>query len=96
MSQPMPESPVPGAAPQNGMGTAALVLGILQFFCLGTVGSILAIVFGKIGMNKADQGLATNRGAAKAGFILGIIGIALTVVGLIVAVTAGVFSASMQ
>lgn len=96
MSQPMPESPVPGAAPQNGMGTAALVMGILQFFCLGTVGSILAIVFGKIGMNKADQGLATNRGAAKAGFILGIIGIALTVVGLIVAVTAGVFSASMQ
>lgn len=96
MSQPMPESPVPGAAPQNGMGTAALVMGILQFFCLGTVGSILAIVFGKIGMNKADQGLATNRGAAKAGFILGIVGIALTVVGLIVAVTAGVFSASMQ
>jgi len=96
MSQPMPGSPVPGAAPQNGMGTAALVMGILQFFCLGTVGSILAIVFGKIGMNKADQGLATNRGAAKAGFILGIIGIALTVVGLIVAVTAGVFSASMQ
>ena len=96
MSQPMPETPVPGAAPQNGMGTAALVMGILQFFCLGTVGSILAIVFGKIGMNKADQGLATNRGAAKAGFILGIVGIALTVVGLIVAVTAGVFSASMQ
>ena len=96
MSQSMPESPVPGAAPQNGMGTAALVLGILQFFCLGTVGSILAIVFGKIGMNRADQGLATNRGAAKAGFILGIVGIALTVVGLIVAVTAGVFSASMQ
>ena len=96
MSQPMPESPVPGAAPQNGMGTAALVMGILQFFCLGTVGSILAIVFGKIGMNKAEQGLATNRGAAKAGFILGIVGIALTVVGLIVAVTAGVFSASMQ
>ena len=96
MSQPMPGSPVPGAAPQNGMGTAALVMGILQFFCLGTVGSILAILFGKIGMNKADQGLATNRGAAKAGFILGIIGIALTVVGLIVAVAAGVFSASMQ
>ena len=96
MSQPMPGNPAPSAAPQNGMGTAALIMGILQFFCLGTLGSILAIVFGKIGMNKADQGLATNRGAAKAGFILGIIGIALTVVGLIVAVTAGVFSASMQ
>lgn len=85
-----------GVAPQNGMGTAALVMGILQFFCLGTVGSILAIVFGKIGMNKADQGLATNRGSAKAGFVLGIVGLALSVVGIIVAITAGVFSASMQ
>jgi len=66
------------------MGTAALVMGILQFFCLGTVGTILAIVFGKIGMNKAEQGLATNGGAAKAGFILGIIGAVLTVIGIIV------------
>lgn len=71
------------AAPQNGMGTAALVMGILQFFCLGTIGSILAVIFGKIGMNKADQGLATNRGSAKAGFVLGIIGLALTGVGLL-------------
>ena len=76
-------NPNQGMAPQNGMGTAALVMGILQFFCLGTIGSILAVIFGKIGMNKADQGLATNRGSAKAGFVLGIIGLALTGVGLI-------------
>jgi len=91
--------PTPGAAPaapQNGMGTAALVMGILQFFCLGTVGSVLAIVFGKIGMNKADQGMATNRGAAKAGFILGIVGLALTVLGIIIALAAGVFTAASQ
>jgi uncharacterized membrane protein len=73
-----------GGQPQNGMGTAALVLGILQFFCLGTIGAILAIIFGKIGMNRADQGLATNRGAAKAGFVLGWIGVILSVIGLIV------------
>ena len=81
-----PAAPTPGpaaAAPQNGMGTAALVMGILQFFCLGIIGSILAIIFGKIGMNKADQGLANNRGSAKAGFILGIIGVALSIVGFI-------------
>lgn len=96
MSQPMPGSPVPGAAPQNGMGTAALVMGILQFFCLGTVGSILAIVFGKIGMNKADQGLATNRGSAKAGFILGIVGLALSVLGIIVAIIAVAIGSSAQ
>lgn len=71
-------------APQNGMGTAALVMGILQFFCLGIIGSILAIVFGKIGMNKADQGLATNRGSAKAGFVLGIIGLILGIIAIVI------------
>lgn len=84
----MSTTPMPGQAgqpamPQNGMGTAALVMGILQFLCLGVIGSILAIVFGKIGMNRADQGLATNRGAAKAGFILGIIGVVMQVLGII-------------
>lgn len=89
MSYPAAPTPGPaagGPAPQNGMGTAALVMGILQFFCLGIIGSILAIIFGKIGMTKADQGLATNRGSAKAGFILGIIGVAISVVGFIIAI----------
>ena len=84
------------AAPQNGMGTAALVMGILQFFCLGTIGSVLAIVFGKIGMNKADQGLATNRGSAKAGFVLGIVGLALTAVGIVIAIIAVAVGAANQ
>ena len=91
--------PTPGAAPaapQNGMGTAALVMGILQFFCLGTVGSVLAIVFGKIGMNKADQGMATNRGSAKAGFVLGIVGLALTAVGIVIAIIAVAVGAANQ
>jgi Domain of unknown function (DUF4190) len=92
-SPPPPPPPQPGpamgggpyqAAPQNGMGTAALIMGILQFFCLGIIGSILAIVFGKIGMDRADQGLANNRGTAKAGFVLGIIGVVLAVIGAII------------
>jgi len=84
MSTPVTPGQPAAAAPQNGMGTAALIMGILQFFCLGTIGTILAIVFGKIGMNKAEQGLATNGGAAKAGFILGIIGAVLTVIGIVI------------
>jgi len=76
------------------MGTAALIMGILQFFCLGTIGTILAIVFGKIGMNKAEQGLATNGGAAKAGFILGIIGAVLTVIGIVIYIIVFVVAAS--
>lgn len=93
--EPLPAAPpvAPAAAPQNGLGTAALIMGILQFFCLGTIGSILAIIFGRMGMKKADQGLATNRGSAKAGFILGIIGIILSVLGIILAIILVVFGA---
>jgi hypothetical protein len=71
-------------APQNGLGTAALIMGILQFFCLGPIGSILAIVFGYLGVKKARAGLATNGGVAKAGFWLGIVGLILTAIGIIV------------
>ena len=79
---PMPPAPqTPGGGqPQNGLGTAALVLGIIQFFCFPLLGSILAIILGRMGMKRAEQGLATNAGAAKAGFILGIIGLVLSVI----------------
>jgi hypothetical protein len=60
-------------APQNGMGTAALVLGILGLF-LGPL-SVLGIIFGAIGQRKADAGLANNRSLATAGFVTGIIGL---------------------
>lgn len=93
MTTPMPQQGQ-GAMPQNGMGTAALVMGILQFFCLGTIGSVLAVIFGKIGMNKADQGLANNRGVAKAGFVLGIIGLSLTALGIIIWIIVFVIAAA--
>ena len=81
-----PSAGMPGAAPSNGMGTAALIMGILQFFCLPVIAGVLAIVFGKIGMNKAKAGEATNGGVAKAGFWLGIIGLILTVIAGIVTI----------
>ena len=77
---------MPGGAPQNGMGTAGLVMAILQFVCLGPIASVLAIVFGRIGMNKAKRGEATNGGVATAAFWLGIVGLILTTIGIIVAV----------
>lgn len=76
------------SAPANGMGTAALVLGIGGFFCMPLVASVLAIIFGRIGMTRAGRGLATNGGVAKAGFILGIISLVLGVIGLIIWVAA--------
>ncbi|NED75240.1 DUF4190 domain-containing protein, partial [Streptomyces sp. SID9944] len=70
-------------APQNGMGTAALVLGILAccLFCMYGVVSlilgILAVVFGIKGRRRAERGEADNHGQAQAGFVMGIIGIVL-------------------
>jgi Domain of unknown function (DUF4190) len=80
--------------PQNGMGTAALIMGILQFVCLGTIGSILAIVFGRIGLKRAAMGQANNAGVAKAGYILGIIGIVIQVIALIVVILIAIFGNS--
>ena len=93
---PPPSNPAEYKQSQDGMGTASLVMGILQFFCLGPIGTVLAIVFGYIGMQKAKQGLATNGGVAKAGFILGIVGAGLSVLvfffWLVIVVAAGTTS----
>ena len=83
------------AQPQNGMGIAALVLGILGVVpCLSIVGGILAIVFGRIGMAKSDQGLATNGGMAKAGFVLGVIAVAVWGLFFLVSLVTGNWSIS--
>lgn len=73
-----------GAPPvrrRNGMGTAALVLGIVGFL-IGPA-SILAIIFGRIGLTRVARGEATNRGVAQAGFVLGIVTLLLWILGLI-------------
>ncbi|MDO4477454.1 MAG: DUF4190 domain-containing protein [Lachnospiraceae bacterium] len=59
----------------DGMAIASLVLGILGFFLpiLWIVCAILAIVFGKISLNKRPVG----NGLAKAGMICGIIALIL-------------------
>jgi hypothetical protein len=67
--------------PSNGMGTTGLVLGIIGVVCsvtfilwfFGVILGILAIIFGAVGRGKANRGEATNKGAATAGLVLGII-----------------------
>ena len=71
----------PPVRPRNGMGVAALTLGIIGFL-IGPA-SILAIVFGRIGLNRAARGEATNRGVAQAGFVLGLVTLALWILGII-------------
>lgn len=70
----------PQGQPQNGLGLASMVLGIVAlvlFFTIviGAVCGVLAIVFGIIGRSRARQGLATNQGQATAGLVTGIIAI---------------------
>ncbi|MET9762138.1 DUF4190 domain-containing protein [Streptomyces sp. NPDC006372] len=85
-------------APQNGMGIAAMVLGIVSctLFCLYGVVSlitgVLAVVFGIKGRKRAEAGVATNHGQAQAGLIMGIIGIILGIA-VIVLIAVGITAA---
>ncbi|MFJ9817953.1 DUF4190 domain-containing protein [Streptomyces sp. NPDC101151] len=74
----------PGLPPQpnNGMGTASLVLGILATvgFCawpLALVMGVVAVILGALGRGKARRGEATNPGVALAGIICGATGVVL-------------------
>ncbi len=83
-SPPPPSLPPPPIVyqvvqPTNGLATASLVLGILGialFWFLGFIMSILAIVFGGVGLDRARAG-GPGKGSAMAGLILGIIGLLL-------------------
>lgn len=81
--------PYGGAPPKNGMGTAALVLGIIAvvlavlLFPLGILLGIIAAVLGFLGRKKAARREATNGGQATAGMVLGLV--AILVGGLIAA-----------
>ncbi|GAB3661163.1 hypothetical protein [Glycomyces tarimensis] len=82
---PQPQRPV---GPQNGMGMTSLILGIvgaatsaIPFIgCLGWIASILAIVFGSLGLANVHAGKATNRRSAITGLATGIVGLVLGVV----------------
>jgi membrane-bound ClpP family serine protease len=72
----------PAARPRrNGMGTTALVLGVvaltlvvlLLFSPLGAFLGLLAVLFGILGLIRANRGEADNRGQAVAGLVTGAI-----------------------
>ncbi|MEU9046165.1 MULTISPECIES: DUF4190 domain-containing protein [unclassified Kitasatospora] len=87
-----PPYPMPAPQPRNGLGIAAMVLGIVGtvlglavvLFWLSWLPALLAVVFGAIGLGHVRKGVATNRAMALAGVILG-------VTGLLVSVGAGAF-----
>ncbi|WP_425585900.1 DUF4190 domain-containing protein [Streptomyces thioluteus] len=95
--QPYGAGPYPPAQPSNGMGTAGLVTGLIGAICsavvflwfFGIILGILGIVFGGVGRSKVSKGEATNRGAATAGIVLGILGLILPLVYLAIAAAIG-------
>ena len=86
--QAVPAAAAPSGS-SNGAATAALVLGILTFFCLGPVGALLAIILGFIGLKKAKE-IGVGRGSSIAGIVLGGIGMVASVAVFIIFVVAGV------
>lgn len=61
----------------NGKAVAALVCGVL--FCTGLLG-IISLVLGKSAQREIDMGMGIGRPMAKAGRVLGWIGIAFSLV----------------
>jgi hypothetical protein len=73
--------PLYGRQARNGLGTAALVCGIIAVVLSFIPGvnwftwplGVLAIVFGAIGWSRANKAQATNRNIAVTGLVLGIL-----------------------
>lgn len=88
-------APAAYGEPGNAEATAALVLGIvsvtmvvLGFFLItlpiAVICGVIAIVLGRSGKRKVDRGeTRRNRGHAQAGFVMGIVGTALGLLGVV-------------
>jgi uncharacterized membrane protein YvbJ len=79
-------APTPAATGErtSGMAIAALIMGILGFLFFGLL-SILAIIFGAIGISQTNKDpYLKGKGMATAGLVLGIIGIVGGIIWLIV------------
>ncbi|MGW4159381.1 DUF4190 domain-containing protein [Streptomyces sp. NPDC004788] len=83
-------------AMRNGLGTAALILGIIGtlsgliplFFWLAGVLGLIALILGLVGKGRVKRGEADNKGVALTGAILGLAGLVLSVVGAVITFTA--------
>ncbi|MFE6038503.1 DUF4190 domain-containing protein [Streptomyces sp. NPDC056452] len=90
--QPYAPAQEPGLRPvRNGLGTAALVLGIIgavaglipfMFWLAGILG-VIALILGLAGRGRAKRGEASNKGVTTFGAVLGLVALILSVVGAV-------------
>ena len=82
-------SPYGGPPPDHKQATLILVFGILSIICCGIFLGIPAIVLGRKALNEIDAsgGAIGGRGKVKAGYICGIVGCVLWVIGVVLRVT---------
>ena len=86
------------ARPRNGLGIAALVLGVASLvaavsfvlFPLGLIGGLVAAVLGIIAVSRGPTQGATNSGQAIAGIVCGVLAL---IIGIVFAVRFGTFVA---
>ncbi|MFC8230036.1 DUF4352 domain-containing protein [Streptomyces sp. NPDC057287] len=90
--QPYTPAQSPGTRPaRNGLGIAALVLGIVGtvsglvpfFFWLAGILGLIALILGLAGRGRAKRGEATNKGVTTFGAVLGLVALILSVVGAV-------------
>jgi hypothetical protein len=92
MTKPVRFPTVPPVHPRNGFGTTALVLGIVGaalglvplLGLIAIVLGLLALVFGLLGWSNTHRQLATNKGMAVSGTILGAVALALGIWGMVI------------
>jgi len=74
--------PMPGTE-KNGLGTWALILGILSFFCGGFITGIAAVILGKKSKQAQANGQASNGNLGQIGMVLGWIATIISVLVII-------------
>jgi Septum formation len=97
---PSPYQPPPGVqqAPRNGLGIAALTLGIIGvvagifpfFFWVAGILGIIGLILGFLGRGRAKRGEATNGTMALWGIITSAVAVVISVIGAVILV--GVFA----
>ncbi|MEU9706458.1 DUF4352 domain-containing protein [Streptomyces sp. NPDC047981] len=86
----------PQVALRNGLGTAALTLGIIGtvsgliplFFWLAGILGLIALILGLVGRGRVKRGEANNKGVTTTGAVLGLAALILSVVGAVITFTA--------